>query len=131
MLAYLLVRAVLFLKPSAAGKLLDLLVPRYRRIARENLIKAGYSNPEPIIDGVFRSIGRIFTTFEQFPKINRQNVHEWIHYDGLENFTGPMARGRCAGRDGAPGELGAKRIHTRLHDGADEYCGAAFGECSD
>ena len=94
MLAYLLVRAVLFLKPSAAGKLLDLLVPRYRRIARENLIKAGYSNPEPIIDGVFRSIGRIFTTFAEFPKINRRNVNDWIHYDGLENFANAMARGK-------------------------------------
>jgi KDO2-lipid IV(A) lauroyltransferase len=94
MLAYLLVRFVLAVKPSAAGKLLDVLVPRYRRIARENLLKAGYSDPEPIIDGVFRSIGRIFTSFAQFPQINRQNVHEWIHYDGLENFTGAMARGK-------------------------------------
>jgi len=96
MLAYLLVRAILAV-PSAAplfAKLLDRYVPRYRKIARDNLLKAGYTNPEPIIDGVFRSIARIIASFAQFPNIDRDNVHKWIHYDGLENFTAPMARGK-------------------------------------
>lgn len=96
MLAYLLVRFVLAV-PSAAplfAKLLDLAVPRYRRIARENLTQAGYSNPEPIIDGVFRSIARLIAAFGQFPSINRDNVRQRIGYEGLESFTAAMARGK-------------------------------------
>ncbi len=96
MLAYLLVRAIL-LVPSAAplfARLLDLAVPRYRRVARENLTRAGYSDPEPIIDGVFRSIARIMAAFARFPSINRENVHAWIRYDGLENFSNAMAKGK-------------------------------------
>ncbi len=100
MLAYLVVRAVLAITavvPASAqffAKLIDVLVPRYRRVARENLRLAGYVNPEPIIDGVFRSIGRIIASFAQFPNITRNNVHKWIHYDGLENFTNAQAEGR-------------------------------------
>lgn len=94
MFAYLLVRFVLAV-PSAAplfAKLLDLAVPRYRRIARDNLARAGYSDPEPIIDGVFRSIGRLIAAFAQFPSINRGNVQQWIGYEGLEHFTAAMAK---------------------------------------
>src|SRR5690349_19995333 len=28
------------------------------------------------------------------PSITRENVHEWIRYDGLENFTAAQAKGR-------------------------------------
>lgn len=96
MLAYLLVRAMLAVPasiPLAVG-LLDRWVPRYRLIARDNLLRAGYENPEPIIDDVFRSIARILQSFAAFPKITRENVHQWIHYDGLENFTQAQARGQ-------------------------------------
>ena len=30
----------------------------------------------------------------KFPSITRENVHEWIRYDGLENFTAAQAKGR-------------------------------------
>src|SRR6185369_7491842 len=30
----------------------------------------------------------------KFPTITRENVHEWIRYDGLENFTAAQAKGR-------------------------------------
>ncbi|MEO8100720.1 MAG: lysophospholipid acyltransferase family protein [Acidobacteriota bacterium] len=100
MIGYLLVRAVLAtiaVFPSSANsfaKLIDVLVPRYRRVARRNLELAGYSNPEPIVDGVFRSIGRLMRSFALLPRINSKNVHEWIEYEGLENFTVPLARGK-------------------------------------
>jgi Kdo2-lipid IVA lauroyltransferase/acyltransferase len=94
MLAYLLVRAVMLLPTSVIAKLLKICFPRYRRIARENLLRAGYSDPNPIIDGVYLSIARIVSTFEAMPRINKTNVGEWIHYDGLENFTNAMARGK-------------------------------------
>lgn len=100
MLAYLVVRVILAIVgilPHSAqffAELIDVLVPRYRRIARENLLQAGYNVPDPIIDGVYRSIGRIIASFAQFPNITRKNVHQWIHYDGLENFTNAHAKGR-------------------------------------
>ncbi|MEP6963620.1 MAG: lysophospholipid acyltransferase family protein [Acidobacteriota bacterium] len=99
-LGYLLVRAVLAMVavfPWSANffaKLIDIAVPRYRRIALRNLELAGYSQPGPIVDGVFRSIGRLLRGFAMFPRINARNVHEWIAYEGLENFTGPLARGK-------------------------------------
>jgi KDO2-lipid IV(A) lauroyltransferase len=94
MLAYLLVRAILFLPAPVIAKLLKVCFPRYRNIARENLLQAGYTQPDPIIDGVFQSIGRIVVTFREMPKITRENVGKWIHYDGLENFSNAMARGK-------------------------------------
>lgn len=94
MLAYLVVRAVLLLPSPAIAKLLDVCFPRYRRIARENLLRAGYANPEPIIEGVYGSIARIVSSVAAMPRITRENVGEWIRYDGLENFTNAMARGK-------------------------------------
>ncbi|MEI9812062.1 MAG: lysophospholipid acyltransferase family protein [Acidobacteriota bacterium] len=98
--AYLVVRAVLAIiaiAPFTApwfAKIIDLAVPRYRRVARENLERAGYSEPEPIIDGVFRSIGRILVAFANMPSITSANVSKWIHYEGLENFTAAQAKGK-------------------------------------
>ena len=68
MIAYLVVRLILAFPSLAplAVRLLDRAVPRFRRIARDNLLKAGYANPDPIIDGVFRSITRIIQTFADF-----------------------------------------------------------------
>lgn len=94
MLAYLLVRAVLLLPTPAIAKLLETFFPRYRRIARENLVRAGYAEPEPIIKGVYRSIARIISSFAAMPKITKENVGKWIRYDGLENFTSAMAKGK-------------------------------------
>ena len=92
-LQYLVVRLLLHM-PRLSARLLDLLVPRLRRIAVRNLEMAGYSDPQTIADGVFRSIGRILASFAKFPEITRENVHQWIRYDGLENFTAAQAKGR-------------------------------------
>jgi len=115
MFAYLLVRAMLAVPSTAPlfARLLDIAVPRYRRIGRENLLQAGYTNPDPIIDGVFRSIARLIEAFAQFPSINRDNVHQWIRYDGLENFTGAMARGK--GVLVATGHLGNWELSAFTH----------------
>src|SRR5580704_15557704 len=82
--------------PGLAGlyvKLLDLAIPRLRATARRNLEIAGLTE-DGIVDGVFRSIARIVGSFAQFPKITRANVHEWIRYDGLENFQNALNCGR-------------------------------------
>ena len=61
--------------------------------AQRNLELAEINDPQ-IVDGVFRSIARVLASFAQFPRITRENVHHWIRYEGLENFTNGLARGR-------------------------------------
>jgi KDO2-lipid IV(A) lauroyltransferase len=68
-------------------------VPRLRRTAERNLQIAGIP-PEGVVDGMFRSIARMLASFAKFPSINRETVARWIHYDGLENFTNALARGK-------------------------------------
>lgn len=82
------------LKAHAFAKALDWGVPRLRRVALRNLELAGYADAEQITDGVFLSIGRIVASVAAFPSITRENVHEWIRYDGLENFTAALAKGQ-------------------------------------
>ena len=81
------------LAPLSANAL-NLAVPRLRRIALRNLELAGYKNGPEIADGVFRSIGRVIDSVARFPRINCENVHDLIRYEGLDNFTNAMARGR-------------------------------------
>ena len=76
------------------ARLLDLGVPRLRRTAIINLERAGLKNAGQITDGVFRSIGRLIETFARFPRMDPKTIHEWIRYEGLENFTNAIARGR-------------------------------------
>src|SRR5437879_6920678 len=49
---------------------------------------------EGVIDGMYRSIARMLVTFAKFPSITRDNVRDWIRYEGLENFQSALARGR-------------------------------------
>lgn len=83
--------------PFLAGfyvKLLDLAIPRLRRTALRNLEMAGFANADGIASGVFRSIARLLVTFARFPRITRENVAQYIQYDGLENFKRAQAKGR-------------------------------------
>src|SRR5215813_2961431 len=43
---------------------------------------------------MFHSIARMLVSFAKLPAITRDNVGDWIFYDGLENFTTALARGR-------------------------------------
>jgi len=92
----LLARAVLATPALARfyARLLDLAVPRLRRIALRNLELAGFENGPQIVDGVFRSIARLIESFARFPQMSPQTIHKWIRYEGLENFTSALARGR-------------------------------------
>jgi KDO2-lipid IV(A) lauroyltransferase len=76
------------------AKLLDLFVPRLRRVALGNLALVGFSNPAQIADGVFLSIARLLATFARLPRLTPQNISTLIRYDGLENFQTAFARGR-------------------------------------
>jgi KDO2-lipid IV(A) lauroyltransferase len=75
------------------AKLLDLAIPRYRRIAARNLELAGIQDHH-VIDGMYRSSARMILSFAKFPSITRGNIAEWIRYDGIENFERARARGR-------------------------------------
>lgn len=77
---------------------LDLLLPRLRRVGLRNLAVAmpalTADERRRIIDGVFRSIARLLVTFAKFPRMNRDNIHGWIRYEGFEHFEQARARGR-------------------------------------
>jgi KDO2-lipid IV(A) lauroyltransferase len=78
--------------------LLDLAVPRLRRVARRNLAMAfpelSHDQRDRIADGVFRSIGRLLYTFARFPRIHAANAGDWIRYEGREHFERALERGR-------------------------------------
>jgi KDO2-lipid IV(A) lauroyltransferase len=80
------------------AKLLDLLIPKLRRVAQINLAFALPELPpdrrEHVIDGVFRSIARLLLAMSRFPDIDKKNVDRWIRYEGLEHYLGAKAKGR-------------------------------------
>ena len=78
--------------------LLDLAVPRLRRVAMRNLSMAmperTTDEHERIVDGVFRSVARVAVSFSRFPRITKSNIHEWIRYEGYEHFEEALGRGK-------------------------------------
>ena len=99
------------------AKTLDTAVPRLRRVARRNLVMAlpdlSVRQHEEIIDGVFRSIGRVLLAIARFPSINHTNVTEWIHYKGYEHFEAALDRGK--GVLFATGHLGNWELSAFSH----------------
>jgi KDO2-lipid IV(A) lauroyltransferase len=76
-------------------RLLDLAIPRLRRVARRNLAMAlPREAHEPIIDGVFRSIARILVAFAKFPHIHKGNLPHWIRLEGGEHYDAAVRAGR-------------------------------------
>jgi KDO2-lipid IV(A) lauroyltransferase len=80
------------------ARLLDLAIPRLRRVARQNLAMA---LPEftprrhaEIVEGVFGSIARILVSFAKFPAIRRQPLDRWIRLEGGEYFDEALSNGR-------------------------------------
>jgi KDO2-lipid IV(A) lauroyltransferase len=78
--------------------LLDLALPRLRRVALLNLALVlpdlSAADRHRIVDGVFRSIARLLLVFSRFPRLNRDNVGEWIRLDGFEHVEEARRRGR-------------------------------------
>ncbi|MGH9632277.1 MAG: lysophospholipid acyltransferase family protein [Bryobacteraceae bacterium] len=106
LLEYLAARLVLaslrYLPRSVADRLargyvrvLDLSIPRLRRTAYRNLSMAlPGADRKAVTDGVFRSIARLLVAFARFPDIGKENVADWIRYEGFEHFEEAMHRGR-------------------------------------
>ncbi|MEO8369912.1 MAG: lysophospholipid acyltransferase family protein [Candidatus Solibacter sp.] len=91
-------RPVAFRLAEFYARLLDMAIPRLRRVARRNLAMAlPEDTPQrhaQIVDGIFRSIARILVTFAKFPAIRRGYLGKWIRLEGGEHFD----RAREAGR---------------------------------
>ena len=66
-------------------RFLDLAIPRLRRVGMRNLELAlpdlSADDRTRIVDGVFRSIARVLVSFAQFPRLNRENIHQLIRYE--------------------------------------------------
>jgi Kdo2-lipid IVA lauroyltransferase/acyltransferase len=79
-------------------RLLDLFLPRLRRVGERNLSLAlpelGAAEHRAILDGVFRSIARLLVTFAKFPSIRRENLDRWIRAEGYEHFEDALRAGR-------------------------------------
>ena len=82
----------------AYAAILDLALPRLRRVALANLAMAlpelSLEDHRRITDGVFRSIARLLVSFARFPQIDAGNVARWIRYEGYEHFEQARRQGR-------------------------------------
>jgi Kdo2-lipid IVA lauroyltransferase/acyltransferase len=98
-------------------KLLDLAVPRLRRIALRNLeLAMPELTPEDrqrIPDGVFRSLARVLVAMARLPDLTHENIHEWIVHDGLEHLR--EAQGRGKGVLVATAHLGNWELSVNAH----------------
>jgi KDO2-lipid IV(A) lauroyltransferase len=101
----------------AAAGLLDRAVPRLRRIARRNLRLAfpelDAHDREAIVDGTFRTIGRLLFAVARFPSLSRANINQCISYEGLENYEAAKQAGR--GVLVATGHLGNWELSAFSH----------------
>jgi Kdo2-lipid IVA lauroyltransferase/acyltransferase len=83
---------------QGAANLLNLAVPKLRRVARINLTFAypelSTEEREAIIDGCFENIARLLVSLARFPDLNAGNIGQWIQYRGLENYQGAKEQGR-------------------------------------
>jgi KDO2-lipid IV(A) lauroyltransferase len=77
------------------ARLLDLALPRLRRVAKRNL---SFALPEAdateIIDAGFQSIARVLVALAKFPTMHRGNIHQWIRCEGAEHFENALRAGR-------------------------------------
>jgi KDO2-lipid IV(A) lauroyltransferase len=96
-LALLALSSLAYTPPAVSGflargyvRLLDLALPRLRRVALANLAMAlpalDARERSRIVDGVFRSIARLLVAFARFPRMDRTNIGRWIRYEGFEHF---------------------------------------------
>ena len=102
---------------AGCAKLLDVAIPRLRRIAERNLSLAYPEHGEAwrrrTINGVFASVGRLLVAFARMPRITKSNVAEWIRYEGFEHYERAKARG--AGVLFATAHLGNWELSAYAH----------------
>lgn len=95
-------------------RILDAAIPRYRRIALRNLEIAGFGpSRNDIVDSVFVHLARSLVVFARLPRITRDNVGQWIRYEGFEHYEAAKQRGR--GVLFATGHLGNWELSAYAH----------------
>ena len=81
-----------------ATGIMDLAIPKLRRVADKNLSFAfpawDSARRKAVTDGVFQSLARLLVGLARFPTIDRGNVHDWIGYEGLENYRAAKQKGK-------------------------------------
>jgi KDO2-lipid IV(A) lauroyltransferase len=79
-------------------RMLDFALPRLRRTAMRNLAMAlpelEESQHRRIATGGFASIARLLVVLSRFPRLNRENISEWIHFEGEEHVEAARRAGR-------------------------------------
>ena len=87
-----------WLRARLYASLLDLALPRLRRVALRNLAMAlpelSAAEHRRIADGVFRSIARLLLVFAKFPRLKGKNIAKWIRLEGFEHVEEARRRGR-------------------------------------
>jgi KDO2-lipid IV(A) lauroyltransferase len=79
----------------AYTRLLDVAIPRLRKVAFRNLsLVLPRANPAEIVSGSFHSVARLLVAFAKFPSIRRDNVDRWIRCEGGEYFEQALHHGR-------------------------------------
>ncbi|MCX7635359.1 MAG: lysophospholipid acyltransferase family protein, partial [Syntrophales bacterium] len=67
-------------------------------ITLHNLRRAYPEKPWPellaIAKGAYRHLGIVAAEFFSIPRINRENIHEWVEFEGLENFDRAYGEGK-------------------------------------
>jgi KDO2-lipid IV(A) lauroyltransferase len=80
------------------ARAVDLLLPRLRQVAYANLRLAWPDRDDAwrgkTVDGIYASIGRLLVAFARFPKIGKNEIGDWIRYEGFEHFERAIAQGR-------------------------------------
>lgn len=69
-----------------------------RRAVRENLSAVlGTDGVSPVqVREVFRNFGIYLVDFFRFSRLNREEIHRWIHLEGLERMQGALRAGKGA-----------------------------------
>jgi KDO2-lipid IV(A) lauroyltransferase len=110
-------RRAAFKVASGLTGMLRLAVPRFTLIARRNLRLAfpefDEARQRKCIDGCFRNMAGILMAVAKFPLITKQNVGDWIRYEGFEHFEAALRRGK--GVVFATGHLGNWELSAYAH----------------
>lgn len=82
----------------ASFRVLDLAVPRLRRVALKNL-QIAFPELSPvehcrILKGMYRSLARALVVFARLPRLDRANIGRWIRCQGEEHVQAALERGR-------------------------------------
>jgi KDO2-lipid IV(A) lauroyltransferase len=83
---------------STTARALDVALPKLRRVAEKNLSFAlpdlAPAERKRLIDGCFRSVGRLLLALARMPRIHSNNANAWIRYEGLENYQAAKQAGK-------------------------------------